>query len=97
MNLVAEGTKNVEDSYFQDDGFPSPSVFDMFINRNKWLMRSITILNLGSNPCHQSDVDEMVEMFLRCPGLQYLSMREIPAVTIVETLQCRGVPFMKSL
>lgn len=62
MNIIAEGTKNVETLYISD-GKISSGAFDKFIDKNKSRLKSVGVFH-ASLGIHTSEASKMVGKFL---------------------------------
>lgn len=87
-NVVADGTRSIEILHFENIDFPSSSVFDNFIDKNKDTLRSATIRN-DEEALSLSEVDEVVEKFLECQRIEAISYNAVSARTAIE-MERRG-------
>ena len=94
MDILAGGTNKVETLYLADYN-PPADAFDMFIDKNKFTLRSVSVINLSRNPISQSDLGKMIEKFLECPRLEEICLKEVPGINVFRTFRKRGIRFSR--
>ena len=95
MDILAAGTEKVETIHLSDCN-PPANTFDMFIDKNKSTLRSVSMIKISRNPISQSDLGKIVGKFLECPCLEDICFKEIPSIGVLRTLRQRGIHFRRS-
>lgn len=91
-DIIAAGTKNGEILQYTSLYVPpSLGAFEMFIDENKSTLRSVYIPKDRNHLISQEDAGKWIGTFLKCPNLQQIGLRAVPAKSVLETLRCRGI------
>lgn len=92
MNIIAEGTGNVEILQFHEYYCPPLFSFDLFISKNKSTLRSFSITcEKDGSYCATYSNSQLVREFRKCTALQEVTLQEKPPERTLKSFRLGGV------